>query len=151
MDQPLNYYYQLLEQVLTESRIDPATARGTQAGSWNLRMGSASLFADIIQSQDAKGNPLPYGYFQVLAPVCAVPVNNQHLFTKELLEINHALYGVAFTIFKDHTYIKSIRELQGLEKSEIKSTLERVGIYSDEWDDKLRARYGIFTGGGTPS
>jgi hypothetical protein len=83
----------------------------------------------------------------VIAPVCEVPVNNQQLFTKELLEINHSLYGVAFTVFKEWAYIKSIRELQGLDKTEVMSTFDRVGIYADEWDDKLRTKYQIFSGG----
>lgn len=148
MDHPLQHYYTLFEQVLTEYKIDPAMARGQAPGQWNLKLGSASVWVDIFQSKDAQGNLAQYGYLQVLSPVCDVPVNNQHLFTKELLEINHSLYGVAFTIFKDKAYIKSIRELQGLDNSEIKSTLDRVGIYANDWDDKLKAKYGIFPEGG---
>lgn len=148
MNQPIEAYYTMFEQVLTEYKIDPATARGQAAGQWNLKLGSASVWVDIFQSKDAQGNPAQYGYLQVLAPVCEVPINNQHLFTKELLEINHSLYGVGFTIFKDNAYIKSIRELQGLDISEIKSTLDRVGIYANDWDDKLKAKYGILPQGG---
>lgn len=148
MNQPIQHYYNMFEQVLVEYKIDPATARGQAAGQWNLKLGSASVWVDIFQSKDAQGNPAQYGYLQILAPVCDVPVNNQHLFTKELLEINHSLYGVGFTIFKDKAYIKSIRELQGLDISEIRSTLDRVGIYANDWDDKLKTKYGIFSDGG---
>lgn len=148
MNHPIQHYYNLFEQVLTEYKIDPTTARGQAPGQWNLKLGSASVWVDIFQSKDAQGNLAQYGYLQVLSPVCDVPVNNQHLFTKELLEINHSLYGVAFTIFKDKAYIKSIRELQGLDVSEIKSTLDRVGIYANDWDDKLKIKYGILPEGG---
>jgi hypothetical protein len=148
MEHPIQYYYNLVEEVLTDFKIDPATARGQQPGQWNLRLGSANVWADIFQSKDAQGNPIQYGYLQIMAPICDVPVNNQHLFTKELLEANHSLYGVSFTIFQEKAYIKSIRELQGLDKSEIRSTFDRVGIYADEWDDKLKAKYLAFTGGG---
>ncbi len=96
---------------------------------------------DVFQSKDANGQPTQYGYFQALALVCDVPVNNQHLFTKELLEINHTLYGVAFTIFRDKAYIKAIRELEGLDKTEVRATFDRVSIYSNDWDDKLRQKY----------
>jgi len=147
MEHPIKHYYDLVEQVLTEYKIDVAAARGQAPGQWNLKLGSASVWVDIFQSKDAQGNLTNYGYMQVLAPVCDVPVDNQHLFTKELLEANHSLYAVAFTIFKDKAYIKSIRELQGLDKSEVMSTFDRVGIYADEWDDKLKAKYGIFSGG----
>jgi hypothetical protein len=147
MNQPIQHYYTMFEQVLAEYKVDPTTARGQAPGQWNLKLGSASVWVDIFQSKDAQGNLAQYGYLQMLAPVCDVPVNNQHIFTKDLLEINHSLYGVAFTIFKDKAYIKSIRELQGLDISEIKSTLDRVGIYANDWDDKLKAKYGILPEG----
>ena len=148
MQHPIQHYYSLLEEVLVEYKIEPSAARGQQPGQWNLKLGSASVWVDMFQSRDAQGNPTQYGYFQVMAPVCELPVNNQHLFTKELLEINHSLYGVSFTIFKDNAYIRAIRELQGLDKSEVKSTFDRVGIYADEWDDKLKTKYFGFSGGG---
>jgi hypothetical protein len=147
MNQPIQHYYTMFEQVLAEYKVDPTTARGQAPGQWNLKLGSASVWVDIFQSKDAQGNLAQYGYLQMLAPVCDVPVNNQHIFTKDLLEINHSLYGVGFTIFKDKAYIKSIRELQGLDISEIKSTLDRVGIYANDWDDKLKAKYGILPEG----
>ena len=147
MDHPSQHYHELVEEVLKDYKIDPATARGQQAGQWNLKLGSANVWVDIFQSKDAQGNLANYGYFQVLAPVVEVPINNQHLFTKDLLEINHSLYGVSFTIFKEYAYIKAIRELQGLDKSEVKATFDRVSIYADDWDDKLRAKYAIYTGG----
>jgi hypothetical protein len=148
MNQPIQHYFNMFEQVLVEYKVDPITARGKTPGQWDLKLGSASVWVDIFQSKDAEGNPAQYGYLKMVALVCDVPVNNQHLFTKELLEINHSLSGVAFTIFKDKAYIKSIRELQGLDTSEIKSTLDRVGIYANDWDDKLKTKYGIFSEGG---
>lgn len=148
MQHPIQYYIDLVEGVMIDYRIDPPTARSETPGQWNLKLGSASVWVDVFQSKDAQGNLIQAGYFQVLAPICEVPVNNQHIFTKDLLEINHTLYGVGFTIFKDWAYIKSIRELQGLDKSEIMSTFDRVGIYADDWDDKLKAKYFAYSGGG---
>ena len=149
--QPIQHYYDLVEEVIRDLKVDPALCRGKQPGQWDMRLGSASVWIDVFQSKDQQGNVLNYGYLQLMAPVCDVPVNNQHLFTKELLEINHSLYGVAFTIFKEKAYIKSIRELDGLDKSEIRATFDRIGIYSDDYDDKLKAKYfptTPFTGGG---
>jgi hypothetical protein len=139
--QPIQHYYDLVEEVIRDLKVDPALCRGTQSGQWNMRLGSANVWIDVFQSKDKDGNVMNYGYLQLMAPVCDVPVNNQHIFTKELLEINHSLYGVAFTIFKDKAYIKSIRELEGLDKSEVKSTFDRIGIYADDYDDKLKAKY----------
>ena len=147
MEHTIEHYHKLVDEVLTDYKIDPATAKGQIPGQWNLKWGSANVWVDVFQSKDAQGNLVQAGYFQVMAPVCDVPVNNQHLFTKELLETNHSLYGVAFSIFKDKAYIKSLRELEGLDKSEIKATFDRVGIYADEWADKLKTKYFAFSGG----
>ena len=147
MQHPIQHYHTMVEDVLREYKIDPVTARAATPGQWSLTFGSASIWVDVFQSKDAQGNLLQYGYIQVLAPVCEVPVNNQHLFTKELLEINHTLYGVAFTIFKDNAYIKTIRELEGLDTSEIKAAFDRVSIYANDWDDKLKAKYFGIAGG----
>lgn len=145
--QAIQHYYNMVEEVITSLGVDPATCRGDQPGQWNLKLGSASVWVDVFQSKDAQGNFIDYGYLQILAPVCEVPVNNQHIFTKELLEINHTLYGVGFTIYGNNAYIKAIRELDGLDKSEISSTFNRVGVYADDWDDKLKAKYFPATGG----
>ena len=83
----------------------------------------------------------------MLAPVCDVPTENQTAFLTELLTTNHILYGVAFTIYGNKAYIKAIRELDGLDKSEVKSTFDRVGIYADDYDDVLKAKYFPVTGG----
>jgi hypothetical protein len=151
MEQPIQHYYSMVDEVLTDLKINPADARGELPGQWNLKHGSASVWVDVFQSKDAQGNLIQSGYLQVLAPVCDVPVNNQHIFTKELLEINHGLYGVGFTVYKDKAYIKAIRELQGLDKSEVRATLDRVGIYANDYDDKLKEKYfpspGGFSGG----
>ena len=141
MEHPIQHYYSMVDEVLNDLKINPADARGEHPGQWNLKHGSASVWVDVFQSKDPQGNLIPGGYLQVLAPVCDVPVNNQHIFTKELLEINHSLYGVGFTIYKDKAYIKAIRELQGLDKSEVRATLDRVGIYANDYDDKLKEKY----------
>src|SRR5665213_3461195 len=145
--QALQHYYDMVEDVIRDLGVDPAICRGDQPGQWNLKLGSASVWVDVFQSKDAAGNFIDYGYLQMLAPVCEVPVDNQHIFTKELLEINHTLYGVGFTIYANNAYIKAIRELEGLDKSEVRSTFDRVGIYADDWDDKLKAKYFPVSGG----
>ncbi len=145
--QPIQNYYNIVEEIIRDLGVDPAACRGEIAGQWNLKRGSANIWVDVWQTKDQQGNLLDYGYIQVMAPVCEVPVNNQNLFTKELLEINHSLYGVAFTIFKDWAYVKAIREVDGLDKAEAQAMFNRVGAYSDEYDDKLKQKYGMAPAG----
>lgn len=81
-------------------------------------------------------------YFQVMSPVIPVPAENQLNFYRELLEINDILFGVAFNIHKGYAYIKAIREVDGLDFTEISSTINRVGNYCDDYDDHLKTKYG---------
>lgn len=145
--QPIQNYYNLIEEIIRDLGVDPAAARGDQPGQWNMRLGSASVWVDVFQSKDAQGNFVDYGYLQMLAPICDVPVDRQGEFTLELLTLNHTLYGVGFTIFQGRAYIKAIRELEGLDKSEARATFDRVGIYADDYDDVLKAKYFPVTGG----
>ena len=136
----LQQYYDMVDNIIKSLGVDPAACKSETPGQWNLKKGSATVWIDVWQVQNEER-----GYFQVMSPVCQVPVNNQHLFTKELLEINHTLYGVAFTIFKDWAYIKMIREVDGLDQKEAEAMINRVGNYADDWDDKLKAKYGLET------
>lgn len=140
----LENYYQMVDNVIRNLGVDPDQCRGEQPGQWNLKRGSASVWVDVWNIQTDNGDR---GYFQVMAPVMEIPVDNLGAFCKELLEINHTLYGVAFTINKNWCYIKMIREVEGLDENEVSAMLNRVGFYADDYDDKLKAKYGLTTGG----
>jgi hypothetical protein len=138
----LQYYYDMVETCIRDLGVDPAICRGEQPGQWSLKKGSASVWIDVwhIESEGR-------GYFQVLAPVMQVPGTNVEAFYQELLELNYTLYGVAFVKFKDWVYVKLIREVDGLEQKEAAATINRVGWYADEYDDKLKVKYGVVVGG----
>ena len=141
--QPLQYYFEMVERVISEFKVDPQLCRGQQLGQWSMKIGSASMWIDAFQSKDAQGNYIDAGYLQVMSPIMAVPADRQLDFFRELLEINHKLYGVGFTKFENNIYIKSIRELEGLEQSEVLSTFKRIGYYADDYDDMLKAKYAV--------
>jgi len=42
--------------------------------------------------------------------------------------------------------VKVIREVDGLDAKETAAMINRVGWYADEYDDKLKVRYGVTTG-----
>jgi hypothetical protein len=139
--QPIQYYYDMIEKAITEFGVDPKLCRGQNIGQWSMKLGSASVWIDVFQSKDAQGNYIDSGYLQIMAPIMNEPADRQLEFYKELLEINHKLYGVGFTKFENGIYIKCIRELEGLDHSEVISTFKRVGYYSDDYDDMLKAKY----------
>jgi hypothetical protein len=139
--QPIQHYYDMIEKAINEFGVDPKLCRGQNIGQWSMKLGSASVWIDVFQSKDAQGNYLDSGYLQIMAPIMSEPADRQLEFYKELLEINHKLYGVGFTKFENGIYIKAIRELEGLDHSEVISTFKRVGYYSDDYDDMLKTKY----------
>jgi Putative bacterial sensory transduction regulator len=143
MKEPIHFFYTLFEDAIESLNVSPATARAGQPGKWVFKIGSASIWVDIIPGTDTTG------VIQMLAPVCNVPASNQLMFAKELLESNYTLFGASFAIHVDKVYIRSIRELEGIDKSEITNSLLRVGKYADAWDDKLKTKY--FSNGGKPA
>lgn len=137
----LNVYYNMVETCIRDLGVDPALCRGEQAGQWSLKKGSASVWIDVWHIERENR-----AYFQVLAPVMQIPTANLQAFYQELLELNYTFYGVAFVKYNDWIYVKVIRETDGLEQKEAAAMINRVGWYADEYDDKLKARYGVTTG-----
>ncbi|MBI5219387.1 MAG: YbjN domain-containing protein [Bacteroidia bacterium] len=131
----INYYYEMVENIIRGLGVDPAVCRGEKEGQWNLQKGSAPVWIDVWTTQDN------YGYFQAIAPVCEIPTVNTQAFYQEVLEINHQLYGVGMTKYENRIYMKVIRELDGLDQNEALAMFNRVGYYADEYDDLLKNKY----------
>lgn len=139
----LQYYYDMVDTCIRDLGVDPALCKGDKAGQWNLKKGSASVWIDVWHIEQENR-----AYFQVLAPVIQIaPTINQAALFQELLELNYTLYGVAFVKFNDWIYVKLIRECDGLEQKEAAATINRVGWYADEYDDRLKVKYGAITAG----
>ena len=63
-------------------------------------------------------------------------------FFQELLELNDKLFGVAFGIYNGWTWLKVIREVDGMDENEAFAMLTRIGNYADQYDDYLINKYG---------
>lgn len=138
----LTPYYQMVENCIKQLGVDPEACRDKNPGQWNLKKGSANVWIDVFKREKDV-----FGYFQCMGPIVDIPQTNKEAFYQELLEINHSLYGVAMTKFKERIYIKTIRELDGLNEDEIMAMIKRVGGYADDYDDYLKNKY--FGGGGS--
>lgn len=132
----LTQHYQIIENCIKRLGVDPAVCRGEKPGQWNLKKGSASVWIDVFKREKDY-----YGYFQCMAPVVQIPQNRKEEFYQELLELNHSLYGVAMTKYKDWIYIKTIRELKDMSEDEAFAMITRIGNYADDYDDKFRNKY----------
>lgn len=134
----LDEYYRIIEESIRRLGIDPATCRGEQQGQWNLSQGSASVWIDLwhIERQGR-------AYYQVMSPVMQLPEtgNRQALF-EELLQLNDKLFGVAFSLYKNLVWMKTIREARGMDVEEALNILTRIATYADMYDDYLIDKYG---------
>jgi hypothetical protein len=135
--QDLQFYYDMVDNCVKELGVDPEKARlPTKKGEWELTKGSITLWISITYLEQNKST-----YVQVLSPVVNVPSNGVQKFYEELLEINHTLYGVAFTKYDKWVYVKAIREVEGLDNHELFNMITRVGNYADMYDDVFWAKY----------
>lgn len=130
-------YYALVEACIRELGVDPVTCRGQKEGQWDLQKGSASVWIDVIQHENG------WIYFQCMAPVCKIPTDTSKKieFYEEILEKNHQLFGVGLTKYKEGIYIKTIREMENIDKSEILAQINRIGNYADDLDDYFNEKY----------
>ncbi len=133
----MQQYINIIEEAIKLIGIDPATCRGEKPTQWNLTKGSASVWLDLWHiEKEARA------YFQAISPVLSLDtVSNVAALTKELLELNHQLYGTAFTIYNNTVFVKVIREADGMDATEANAMILRVGSYADQYDDYLKNKY----------
>jgi hypothetical protein len=134
--QNLESFYAMVENVIKKIGVDPSVCRGEKPGQWNLRKGSGDIWVDVWKLEDKE-----YGYIQIMGPVSKIPADKELEFYKELMEINHGLYACSLTKYEDWIYVKSIRELEDLEESEVLAMFDRVGYYVDFYDDFIKNKY----------
>lgn len=127
----------LIEQSIAELQVDPALCRGDKVEQWSLTYKGSTVWIDLFNFQD---KPEKY-YFQVMSPLLRIPDRNHEQIYKNMLEINHNLYGSWLTIKGDWMYCMCLREADNLDKSEIDATLDRVAYYSKDYYEKLRFKY----------
>ena len=129
-------FYTMVENVIRGLGVDPSLCKGEKEGQWSLTKGSASVWIDVWKAESGFS-----GYLQIMAPVVEIPKENREAFFREILDINHTLYGVGMTSFSDWIYMKTVRELDGLDQAEATAMFNRVGGYADDYDDILREKY----------
>jgi len=134
--QNLEPYIRIIEKGILKIGIDPETVRSKQPASWILNKGSIQVIVTIFRIEQ---DPNPY--IQIVSPLMAAPKGGNVILFNEILSLNHGMFGAAFSIFKGNIYLKTIRELEGLDVSEVYSAIIRVGNYADHYDNYLREKY----------
>lgn len=138
----LTDYYKIVEDVIKDLGVDPIECRGmdeddvVEDGQWNLSKANASIWIDVFYDETNKEN-----YFQVFCPLIEVPNGKMGEVATDALEIGHVLFGIGFTRVDNWLYLKHIRELTDLSKNEIANTIDRIGVYGEEYEEYFREKY----------
>ena len=128
--------YEMVEAVINDLGVDAAETRGDKPGVWSLTKGDSKVWLDLWYIATEKR-----AYFQTLAPVIRVPANAGEELYKYLLAENDKLFGVSFTVYDDWIWMKTIREVEGIDEHEINFMITRVGNYAEKYTKDLREKY----------
>lgn len=129
-------YYGIVESCISSLGVDPAQCRGQNPGQWSLVKGSAKVWIDVWHIE-REGR----AYIQVMCPLMQDLATDKASFYKELLEVNDKLFGCAFTFYDNWVWLKVIRECDGMDANECMAMINRIGVYSDQYDDYFINKY----------
>lgn len=130
-------YATLIEQCIEQLGVSASLCRSDKKGQWNLTYKNSTVWIDLFNFQD---NPDRH-YFQVMSPLLRIPDRNKEEVFKNILEINHNLYGSWISIKGDWMYVMCLREADNLDASEINATLDRVAFYSSDYYNKISFKF----------
>ncbi len=130
-------YYGVIESALTDLGVDPETCRDeNQEGSWTISSGNVFLLLDCWADQEQN-----VVVFQVLSPLFELPDEMPSEFYNEILELNFLINGTSFSKLNKTLVLKSLRDLELSEKSEVNAMINRVGFYADKYGDSLSMKF----------
>jgi hypothetical protein len=136
----LKNHYIIVQNAIKNLGVDPASCQVTdEPGSWCLVKGSAEVIIQIYVNHESN-----IAYFRVQSAFMAIPADVQLRveFYEELLSISMEYVGITFGKRESMVYIKSEREAQGLDTSEVLMMIKRVGYVCDQYDDLFKRKYG---------
>jgi hypothetical protein len=132
----LRRFHAIVEQALANLGVNPSDCQSEQSGTWIVRKGSARLTVEIYQHEQTQ-----IVYCRVYCPIMQVPADRAPELYAELLDLNMDYVGVTFGTSSGWVYLKSDREAEGMDVSELYYMITRVGNLSDHYDDILLEKY----------
>lgn len=121
----------LLESILESLNINVTLARRSQS-SWRIDEGSARIDINYYENGIIIGD----------TKLCAIPSENINKIYDYLLEENHKLSYLQFSINENSIYLSYLIVDSSLTKDEGKIALERLIKYSNKYDDILINNFG---------
>ena len=122
-------YQYIIESAIRRLGLNPQNCLRGDC-TWYLESGSITLNLNIFLLHG-------HHYFKVEAAIIDAPTERLTEFYETLLHHNHDFNGFAFLLHEGKVYIKSVRELRGMDENEAFSIITKVGNYADKFDDEL--------------
>ncbi len=119
------------------ARAEMAVGELDETGAVQVRSGSAIVNVSVLED---------VGVLLFLAPIMPVPKSNLESLYRRLLETSYLLTSdAAFAIDgqREEVVVRALRRLSGLDYEEFEDLLDTVGRVADQWDDPLRAEFGV--------
>lgn len=143
-------YSELIEMTFASLGLNPTETRGAEKGQWVLFNGDTEIYIDLwpLDTDNAwmyYETDEPVFAFQVISPVCYMPLENLEKFYEELLHNNLNMLYTSFTINKEQNMlaVKVRRPAKGLTQEEVIECIESVGYYSESTFHALQERYPV--------
>jgi hypothetical protein len=96
--------------------------------------GSATVGINVLEDR---------GIILLLSKIMTAASDLDAEFLKTLLELNYSATSEgAFALDRGVVYLRASRSVAGLDYEEFEELLHSVATVADEWDDKLKARFG---------
>lgn len=122
-------YQYIVEKAIARLGLNPANCLISKA-NWQLKKGSIKLNISFFEQGGQH-------YFKTEAMIASIPSDAENNLYKKLLEFNHELSGLAFHIHDGKIYLKSVREIVGMDTNEAFAMITKVGNYADKFDEEF--------------
>ncbi|MBN1525335.1 MAG: YbjN domain-containing protein [Spirochaetales bacterium] len=131
----------MVEQLLKDWNIDPASVKDPDKNLWYLMQGSAKFHIELFKFNKgpAKGD---VECIEIGGTIMKLPQENFLPLYRRLLDLNSTAVGVYFAIRKNLVMLLATREINGMDYAEFRLLVDEVRYFSDHWDDILMKEFG---------
>jgi hypothetical protein len=133
----------MVNDFVVEKGIKVKEVYDDEKKTWRLKRGSASV--DILLFSVSVGENEIRDFLQVASSIAKVPKDKELAFYKRLLELNDGKLGVKLSLQPgtDQVWALFERDLVGISYTELKTCIEDLGYWADEFDDLLANEFGL--------
>jgi hypothetical protein len=133
----------MINDFITEKGIKLKEVYDADNNVWHLKRGSANIDVVLLSVPVSEGEIREF--LQAASPIARVPRDNELAFYKYLLELNDGKLGVKLSLQPgtDQVWALFERDLIGISYTELKTCLEDLGYWADEFDDLLADKFGL--------